>query len=66
MTGTNKTPELESREVADASRKANTTELSPEDLSKVSGGQGCAAGVHYSSVTISMRKAGGDTQGSGA
>jgi hypothetical protein len=47
MKDTNKTPKLKSREAADASREVNASELNVEDLSKVSGGQSCTAGVHY-------------------
>lgn len=65
MTG-NKTPELGTRQAADPSHEPNTTELSLEDLSKASGGfQNCCTGAHYSSVIISLRKAGGDTQSGG-
>jgi len=60
MKDSNKTPKLESRDVAAASPGANTTELSLEDLSKVSAGQTCV-GTSYKTVGLGMRKSGGDS-----
>ena len=60
MKDLNKTPESKSRDAADVSHQVNTTQLSLDDLSKVSGGQACVSGAHYKTVTLSMRKAGGD------
>jgi hypothetical protein len=59
MKGTNKTPELKPGEVADAPQQANATELSLEDLSKASAGA-CVSGAHFKTVSLAMRKAGGD------
>jgi hypothetical protein len=51
------TPKEQLKLSADLSKNSNT-EITEEELRRVSGGLNCCAGAHYKTVTIEMRKAG--------
>lgn len=59
MNRSNKTDELVQRQSAHVSGDKSPTELSTEELSKASGGTGCATGTHFKAVSLGMRKSGG-------
>lgn len=43
----------QAQKVEEIKQESESPELSENDLEKVAGGGGCAAGVHYPSATIS-------------